>query len=85
MGGALGLDPVMSGFASNVLQQGGRNYLQRSQEFVQQRMGFLAGGALQHHFNVSGDYGEAPAWPMPPSPQLSTICTPWLHSSHCLL
>jgi hypothetical protein len=60
MGGALGLDPVMTGFASNVLQQGGRNYLQRGQEFVQQRMGFLAGGALQHHFNVSGDYGARP-------------------------
>jgi len=60
MGGALGLDPVMTGFASNVLQQGGRNYLQRGQEFVQQRMGFLAGGALQHHFNVSGDYGAPP-------------------------
>ena len=57
MGGALGLDPVMTGFASNVLQQGGRNYLQRSQDFVQQRMGFLAGGALQHLFNVSGDSG----------------------------
>ncbi|KAK9840959.1 hypothetical protein WJX81_002630 [Elliptochloris bilobata] len=56
MGGALGLDPVMTGFASNVLQQGGRNYLQRGQEFVQQRMGFLTGGALQHHSNVSGDY-----------------------------
>ena len=41
--------------------QGGRNYLQRGQEFVQQRMGFLAGGALQHHFNVSGDYGIPPA------------------------
>jgi len=60
MGGALGLDPVMTGFASNVLQQGGRYYLQRGQEFVQQRMGFLAGGALQHHFNVSGDYGAPP-------------------------
>ena len=50
----------MTGFASNVLQQGGRNYLQRGQEFVQQRMGFLAGGALQYLFNVSGDSGAAP-------------------------
>ena len=59
MGGALGLDPVMTGFASNVLQQGGRNYLQRGHAFVQQRMGFLSGGALQHLFNVSGDSGAA--------------------------
>ena len=55
---ALGLDPVMTGIAGNVLQQQSANYLQKGQAFVQSRMGFLSSSILHYHFNISTEYGS---------------------------
>ena len=41
-----------------MLQQSGSTYLQRGQDFVRSRMGFLSGSSMHYLFNVNGDYGE---------------------------
>jgi hypothetical protein len=52
------VDPFLSGMAGNVLRQQGQTYLQRSQAFMQSKMGFLSGGTMQYLFNVTPEYGE---------------------------
>jgi len=52
-----GVDPFLSGVAGNVLRQQGQSYLQRSQAFMQSKMGFLSGGVIQYLFAVTPDYG----------------------------
>ena len=41
-----------------MIQQQGSNYLERGQEFVKSRMGFINSSSLHYHFNVDADYGE---------------------------
>ena len=53
-----GLDPFVGQVAANMLQQSGSTYLQRGQDFVRSRMGFLSGSSMHYLFNVNGDYGE---------------------------
>ena len=40
------------------MRQQGQTYLQRSQAFMQSKMGFLSGGVMQYLFAVTPDYGE---------------------------
>jgi hypothetical protein len=47
--------------AGNVLRQQGQSYLQRSQAFMQSKMGFLSGGTMQYLFSVTPEYGERAA------------------------
>ncbi|KAH7624272.1 putative Protein YIF1B [Nannochloris sp. 'desiccata'] len=49
-------DPFLSGMAGNVLRQQGQTYLQRSQAFMQSKMGFLSGGLMQYLFAVTPEY-----------------------------
>ena len=53
-----GLDPFVGQVAANMLQQSGSTYLQRGQDFVKSRMGFLSGSSMHYLFDVNGDYGE---------------------------
>lgn len=53
-----GLDPFVGGMAANMIQQQGSSYLQRGQEFMRTRMGFLSGSSMHYLFNVNGEYGE---------------------------
>ena len=57
-GGAFGDagQPFFSGVAGNVLRQQGQSYLQRSQAFMQSKMGFLSGGVMQYLFAISPEY-----------------------------
>ena len=43
-----------------MIQQQGSNYLERGQEFVKSRMGFINSSSLHYHFNVDTEYGKAP-------------------------
>jgi hypothetical protein len=58
-GGSLlpGVDPFVAGVASNVFANQGQSYLQRSQAYVQSKMGFLSGGMVQYLFDVTPEYG----------------------------
>lgn len=49
-------DPFLSGVAGNVLRQQGHSYLQRSQAFMQSKMGFLSGGTVVYLFQVTPEY-----------------------------
>lgn len=49
-------DPFLSGVAGNVLRQQGQSYLQRSQAFMQSKMGFLSGGTMTYLFQVTPEY-----------------------------
>ena len=41
-----------------MIQQQGSNYLERGQEFVKSRMGFINSSSLHYHFNIDSEYGE---------------------------
>lgn len=56
-GQPIGNDPFNS-LAASVIQQQGSNYLERGQEFVKSRMGFINSSSLHYHFNVDAEYGE---------------------------
>lgn len=51
------VDPFVAGVASNMLAQHGQSYLQRSQAYVQSKMGFLSAGMMSYLFAVTPDYG----------------------------
>eukprot|EP00891_Asterochloris_glomerata_P003014 jgi/Astpho2/3014/e_gw1.00051.94.1_t len=52
-----------------MLQQSGSTYLQRGQDFVKSRMGFLSGSSMHYLFNVNGEYVRS---------KLMVLMTPWL-------
>ena len=56
-GQPIGNDPFNS-LAASMIQQSGSNYLERGQEFVKSRMGFINSSSLHYHFNVDAEYGE---------------------------
>lgn len=56
-GQPVGNDPFNS-LAATMIQQSGSNYLERGQEFVKSRMGFINSSSLHYHFNVDAEYGE---------------------------
>ena len=56
-GQPVGNDPFNS-LAAKMIQQSGSNYLERGQEFVKSRMGFINSSSLHYHFNVDAEYGE---------------------------
>ena len=72
-----GLDPFVGQVAANMLQQSGSTYLQRGQDFVRSRMGFLSGSSMHYLFNVNGDYGELSS--------LLSETAPWQLPAHLLL
>lgn len=53
-----GVDPFLSGVAGDVLRQQGQTYLQRSQAYMQSKIGFLSGGTVSYLFAVTPEYGE---------------------------
>lgn len=53
-----GVDPFLSGMAGNVLRQQGQSYLQRSQAYMQSKIGFLSGGTISYLFSVTPEYGK---------------------------
>lgn len=56
-GQPIGNDPF-NNLAASMIQQQGSNYLERGQEFVKSRMGFINSSSLHYHFNVDAEYGE---------------------------
>ena len=52
-----GVDPFLSGVAGDVLRQQGQSYLQRSQAYMQSKIGFLSGGTISYLFAVTPEYG----------------------------
>lgn len=52
-----GVDPFLSGMAGNVLRQQGQSYLERSQAYMQSKIGFLSGGTISYLFSVTPEYG----------------------------
>ena len=56
-GQPVGNDPFNS-LAATMIQQSGSNYLERGQEFVKSRMGFINSSSLHYHFNVDAEYGK---------------------------
>ena len=49
-------EQVLTGYATNVLRQQGQSYLQRSQAFMQSKIGLLSGGTIQYLFAVTSEY-----------------------------
>lgn len=58
-GTSFGNDPFLSGVAGNVLRQQGQSYLQRSQAFMQSKIGFLSTGNTPYLFAVTPEYGTS--------------------------
>ncbi|KAA6422860.1 hypothetical protein WJX79_000938 [Trebouxia sp. C0005] len=54
-GQPIGNDPF-NNLAASMIQQQGSNYLERGQEFVKSRMGFINSSSLHYHFNVDAEY-----------------------------
>ena len=52
------VDPFLSGVAGTMLRQQGQSYLQRSQAYMQSKIGFLSGSSIQYLFDVTPSYGE---------------------------
>jgi len=51
------VDPFLSGVAGTMLRQQGQSYLQRSQAYMQSKIGFLSGSSIQYLFDVTPSYG----------------------------
>jgi hypothetical protein len=51
-----GVDPFLTGVAGNMLRQQGQSYLERTQSYMQSKMGFLSGGMVSYLFAVTPEY-----------------------------
>jgi hypothetical protein len=51
-----GVDPFLTGVAGNMLRQQGQSYLERTQSYMQSKIGFLSGGMVSYLFAVTPEY-----------------------------